>query len=113
MAKLIKKITSAYEKVLHFDSEMDSGIQFEKDIDSLIREVQDDTELALMRGKVRHLGEPHMLLSALTSAVGLCHRPVHRIAMETQITEALEKYLGLKFRSPGAGRTRRKLLPHV
>lgn len=115
MAELTsKKARSAYAQVMGFNYEMDTGrVQFEKDLKDLIRAVQDETELALMRGATPHLGEKHMLLSAIYSALSLCCRPVHREAAYTTARDALDKYLGVELKPLTTARPRRKLLPHV
>ncbi len=114
MAKLkTLKAVAAWEKVMSFDPEQDSGRQFETDVDNLIREVQNETELALMRRETGHLGEKHMLLSTLYQSLALCTRPVQREAAFTIVKAALDKYLAIGFPSRPGKRPRRELLPHV
>lgn len=88
-------------------------IEFTKRVDDLIRAVQDETELALMRGETRHLGEKHMLVNSIYQALSLCLRPVHREAAFTIAKDALDKYLATAFPDAPKKRPRRKLLPHV
>ena len=82
-------------------------------ITELIREVNDAAELALMRGRHRHLGEMHMLLSDLLSALSLCHRPIQREAAYSIVKDSLNRYLGIELPPLPAKRPRRKLLPHA
>lgn len=87
-------------------------VEFEETLNNLIRTVQDEIELALMKGKIRFMGEPYMLYQALEFVVGMERRPLHRDAAIKQIQDALHKYLGLDF-TPQPKRKRRKLLPNV
>lgn len=113
MAKLkTPKAVAAWDKVMNLGLVVTGEKQFQKAVDDLIRAVQDETELALMKGKVRFLSEPYMLYHALEFVVGMERRPLHRAAAIKQIQEALHKYLGLDF-TPQPKRKRRKLLPHV
>lgn len=117
MAKLTSpKAVEAWEKMMQWSEEMqyqDEVPMFLKDVDALIREVQNETELALMRGETRHLGEKHMLLTALYQALALCSRPIQREAAFTIVKEGLDKYLGVGFPGQRGKRPRRSLLPHV
>jgi hypothetical protein len=103
----------AARKVQVYAEELLDDVQFMEDVTELILAVQDDTELALMHGNVRFLGEPYMLYRALESVVGQERRPVHRAAAITAISDALSKYLGLKFTPGMKKRKRKELLPHV
>lgn len=84
-------------------------------VDKLIRSVADETELQMMKGKVRHLGEPFMLYNTLVFVVGMERHPLKRAAAITSIQKALKQYLGLDFKPKPTKvkRKRRKLLQHV
>ena len=103
----------AYEKVMELGLVVTGEKQFLKVVDNLIRVVQNDTELALMRGRHGHLGEKHMLLSDLLCALSLCHRPIQREAAYSIIKSSLDRYLGIELPGLPTKRPRRKLLPHV
>jgi len=113
MAKLgirhSKRFQQAYKELL----EVSNHPYFVSRVDGLVSAVQDETEFALMRGKVRFLGEPYMLYRALESVVGQERRPVHRDAAIKAISCALSHYLGLKFTPGMRKRKRRELLSHV
>lgn len=76
-----------------------------------IREAQDEAELAMMRGEVRHLGEHHMLLTCVYTAISLTSRPVQREAAFKEFKQALDRYLGIELQEPAQKRRRRRLLP--
>lgn len=82
-------------------------------IEQFEKEVADETELALMRGEARHLGEKHMLLSCVYSAISMTSRPIQRETSYRIFKQALDKYLGIQLKAPSRKRKRRKLLPHV
>ncbi len=93
--------------------------QHDKYVSDLIRAVKNDAELALMRGRTSHLGEKHMLLSAIYSSLSQCHRPLQRETAYQIASKALDKYLGIELpplklpiRGRKKKRTRRKLLPY-
>lgn len=95
------------------DSNESDFAEFTQAVRDLMREVKNETELALMRGKVEFLSEPYMLYRSLETAVGMERRPIHRAAAISQIKAALKQYLGLDFDSSPKKRKRRGLLPHV
>ena len=84
--------------------------QFLNLLDVLVRAVQDETELALMRGDNVVLSEKAMLLASIYDAISLCSRPMHREAAYSIVKQALDKYLGIEFPRPKGKRRRRKLL---
>lgn len=111
MAKLRRqKSKDALRVFKKYEDEIEDVEGFQKDLISLVKEVQNDTELSLMRGEVRHLGEKHMLLSNLYSAISLCSRPVHREASFTMVKQSLDKYLGITVEKLPTKRRRRRLL---
>jgi len=124
MAKLkTPEAVEAWEEVMQYSPKAslkppgvryeDRAERFKKAVDTLIREVQNETELALMRGETRHLGEKHMLITSIYQALSLCCRPVHREAAFAIVKEALDTYLATAFPDPPKRRQRRNLLPHV
>lgn len=107
--KRLARIVQTYAKHLSVSNKE----KFIYDVANLIRSVQDETELALMRGEVRHLGEKHMLVTAIYCALSLCSRPVQREASFMIVKDALDKYLGIPMKPLTGKRIRRKLLTHV
>jgi hypothetical protein len=118
MSELKTNTAKARAKILCFISELDLDVflgedvatQFEKDLDDLIRTVQNETELAMLRGETRHLGEKHMLLTCVYSALSMSLRPVQREASFTEFKQALDIYLDIKLPKRTGKRLRRKLL---
>lgn len=84
--------------------------EFTETVDNLIWEIQNETELAMMRGETRHLGEKHMLLSSVYTALSMFQRPVQREASFLEFKQALDRYLGIQLSKPSSKRQRRKLL---
>lgn len=114
MAKLkTERAKKAARFVQEYANELTDPAAFLDDVTHLIRAVQEDTELALMRGKVEFLGEPYMLYRALEDCVGMERRPIHRAAKIAVIRKSLNHYLGLNYNPDRKKRKRRKLLSHV
>ena len=106
----------AWEEVMQYaPGQVDDWdvVGFQKAVDALVWEVQDETELALMHGHTRHLGMKHMLLSSVYTALSMSLRPVQREASFEEFKRALSIYLGIKLKRRSGKRRRRKLLrPH-
>jgi len=108
-----KHAQAAARKVQAYASELMDEEMFMEDVTRLILAVQDEMEMAHMKGRVRFLGEPYMLYRALESVVGMERNRTKRDAAIKAISDALSQYLGLKF-TPGMRKRKRKvLLPHV
>lgn len=114
MPKLkLKQTKRAAKKVQEYAMEVADEDQFMADIAVLIREVQHETELRILRGETTHLGNKHMLLSKVYCALSLCSRPAHREAAYLEFRDAFDEYLGVDVSRKKLKRPRRQLLPHV
>jgi len=108
-----ERACKAARKVQAYAEEVADDTQFIDDVTWLVRAVQDEMEMAHMKGRVRFLGHPYMLYRALEDAVGNERRPLMREASLIAISGALSEYLGLKFTPNMRTRKRRALLPNV
>lgn len=113
MRRKLKSLSeSAEESLVAFfgarvDDKQDIRI-FREKLTSVIWEA----EAAVMKGKIRHFGEVHMLLSSIYLAVNNQDARL-RMDMYDCIATAVEKYLCVKMPTQQPKRDRRKLLRHV
>ncbi len=99
-----------FETLLKIFASKQDRRRLDRCVRNLIWEIQNETELAMLRGEVKHLGEKHMLLSSVYSALSMCLRPVQREESFLEFKRALDTYLGIKPSKPSSKRQRRKLL---